>query len=99
MKHDDCVETKQDIIDAKTFGNIHLGVHVLDPELSDTKQLRIRLGRAFITEHISADIKLDCPCIFIKTLKYFYEYNIYCEPYLKEFESFCRKLNNKLKNK
>lgn len=98
MKHDECVETKQDIIDAKTFGNIHLGVHVLDPVLLDTKQLRIGLGRAFITDYMSEDIKLNCPDDFINTLEYFYEYNMYCKPYLKDFESFCRKLSRTLKS-
>jgi hypothetical protein len=99
MKHDQCLKTKQDIIEAKTFGNIHLNVHVLDPKVSDTKLLRIGFGRAFITDYMSEDIKLNCPNTFINTLEYFYKYNIYCEPYLKKFEAFCKKLAFELKKK
>lgn len=98
MKHHEFLETKQDIIDAKTFGNIHLNVYVLDPKVSSTKLLRIGLGKAFITDYMSEDIKLNCPDTYINTLEYFYRYNIYCKPYFKDFESFCRKLSCKLKS-
>lgn len=97
MKHDECLETKQDIIDAKTFGNIHLNVHVLNPKVSDTKLLRIGLGRAFITSHMSEVIRLNCPDTYIDTLEYFYKYNIYCDPYLKKFEAFCKRLAQEVK--
>ena len=99
MKHDKCLKTKQDIIDAKTFGNITLHVNVLDPNLSDTTWLRIGLTKAFITDYISDDIKINCPHVFIDTPEYFYKYNIYCEPYLKKFESFCKKLAQELNRK
>lgn len=99
LKHDKCLKTKQDIVDARGFGNIHLNVYVLDPRVSDTKYLRIGLSRAFITDYISEDIKINCPNIFINTLEYFYKYNTYCKPYLKKFESFCKKLTQELHKK
>ena len=99
MEHDHILHNKQDIIDARTFGNISLGTYVLNSGLPGGRWLRIGLSAAYITNLLSADVKIKCPRNSIDSLNYFYKYITYCLPYLHKFETFCKKLAQEINKK
>ena len=94
--HDIPLTSKQDLIEAKSFGNISLRVVPLTNNIG--KELSIRCGQS-TTSILRNNVEIatiPSDSIFIKSLNSFYDYSSLSKPFFRKFEAQCKKIRKVL---